>query len=191
MTATDDSARFRRPTRRAALAYGSAVVSAGLVAGCTADAEPDSTEPSSQADAQQRSADEYPAVDRWLGTDEVGGVDDTYDGTITDLRAFDNPRITVGADGNDGPVAFDPSAALISSGAVVEWVWTAHGHHNVVADPDQQPDGSDVSFRSGDAVEQEHTLHTELFEDTGTVLYQCDPHLQLGMKGALVVDGGA
>ena len=195
MTDTNDSAQFPRPTRRAALRCGGAVVGSGLLAGCAAtgsESSADGTDSDAdpQSTAETVAADDYPTVDRWLETNEVGGVDDTYDRTLLDLRGVDNPRITVGAEGNGGPVAFEPSAALISPGAVVEWVWTAHGHHNVVANPETQLGVSDYSFRSGDPVEQENTLHTEQFEDTGTVLYQCKPHLQLGMKGALVVDGG-
>ncbi|VTT85127.1 Halocyanin [Halorubrum sp. DM2] len=142
-------------------------------------------------DLETLPADDYPLVGRWLDTDEVGGADDTFNGTIVDARGLDNPEITVGAEGNGGPVAFDPSAVIISPETVVKWVWTAHGHHNVVSDPNAQLGESNRAFSSGEIVERENNLHTEVFDEAGTVLYQCEPHLDLGMKGALVVDSQA
>jgi halocyanin-like protein len=189
-----DSTQQRGPTRRETITYGGAVVGGGLLAGCTgagsdspAADEPSETNGDSQTAPEAISTDAYPVVDRWLGTDEVGGVDDSYDGTVADLRGVEEPRIVVGADGNGGPVAFEPSAAIVSPGTVVEWVWTAHGHHNVVSDPEAQLGESTRSFRSGDAVERENNLHTELFDASETILYHCEPHLGLGMKGALIV----
>jgi len=179
-----------RMTRRSILATsGSAAITA--IAGCASDNEQspsDETGPESMEGLDTVSAEDYPLVERWLGTDEVGGLDDTYGGEIVDARRLENPEITVGAEGNGGPVAFDPSAVIISPETVVEWVWTAHGHHNVVSEPDAQLGESDRTFSSGDAVERENNLHTEVFDESGIILYHCEPHLDLGMKGALVVD---
>jgi len=176
-----------RCTRRTVLTTSGTAATAAL-AGCTVDGGSAAADADSIDELEPISADNYPVVDRWLGTDEVGGVDDTYDGTIVDARGVENPEITVGAEGNGGPVAFEPSAVIVSPETVVKWVWTAHGHHNVVSDPDAQLGESDRSFSSGDIVEQENNLYTEVFEEPGTVLYHCEPHLDLGMKGALIIE---
>jgi len=181
-------------TRRGFLA-ASGVVAVISTSGCIAadnsengGDDSDSETTPSMDELATVSDDDYPLVERWLGTDEVGGIDDTYNGTIIDARQLTNPEITVGAEGNGGPVAFDPSAVMISSGAVVKWTWTAHGHHDVVSDPDTQLGESAQTFSSGEIVEREGNLHTAVFDEPGIVLYQCEPHLDLGMKGALIID---
>jgi halocyanin-like protein len=148
------------------------------------------TESDSPPDLGTVSAETYPLVERWLGSDEVGGVDGTYDGTLVDARGIDNPEVVVGAEGNGGPVAFNPSAVLVSPGAVVVWGWTAHGHYNVVSDPDAQLGESATTFSSGALVERETNMFSQRFDQAGTVLYHCEPHLDLGMKAAVVVAEG-
>lgn len=134
------------------------------------------------------SGSEYPAVDEWLTESEVGGADDSYDGSIVDARGSDSPTVDVGAEGNDGAYAFGPSAIAVSPGTEVTWVWTGEGEtHNVVAAPDDQIGESDFEFRSGDPVADEGTEYTQTFDETGVALYHCSPHLALGMKGAVVV----
>jgi halocyanin-like protein len=172
-------------TRRGTLKSVGTLVGGGLFAGCS-----EQTASGGDQEPETVSAAEYPVVERWLGTDEVGGVDGSYDGSHTDFRDIENPEVTVGAEGNGGPVAMDPSAIIVSPGAVVQWVWTEHGHHNVVSDPETQLGESDRSFSSGDPVERENNLYTAVFDDPATILYQCEPHLDLGMKGAVVVEEG-
>lgn len=97
------------------------------------------------------------------------------DGRLEDARTLDSPEITVGAGGNGGPVAFEPSAILVSP-------------ETVVSNPDTQLGETDVSFSSGDPIADENYLYTELFDESGIVLYHCAPHLDLGMKGAVIVE---
>jgi halocyanin-like protein len=172
-------------TRRRYLKYSAAAVSGGALSGCSGGA---STSEETPTELDTVSAEEYSLVERWLGTEEVGGVDETFDGSIVDARNADNPEIMVGAEGNGGPVSFEPSAMLVSPETVVHWVWTAEGHHNVVSDPEAQLGESDLTFSSGEPLERENNLYTETFDGPATVLYHCEPHLDLGMKGAIVVE---
>ncbi|WP_248299359.1 plastocyanin/azurin family copper-binding protein, partial [Halorhabdus amylolytica] len=62
----------------------------------------------------------------------------------------------------------------------VIWEWTGQGNaHNVVADDD--------SYSSGPPVAEAGTTFERTFEETGISKYYCDPHLSVGMKGAVVV----
>lgn len=134
------------------------------------------------------SIEDYPSVEQWLTSTEVGGADSTFDGTIADRRGQDVITVDVGAEGNQGYYAFEPSAVAVSRGTTVEWVWTGRGQaHNVVADPDTQIGESDYAFRSGDPVAEEDTTYAQDMGQTGVALYHCEPHLALGMKGAIVV----
>jgi len=134
------------------------------------------------------SGEDYPAVDQWLTEEDVGAADDTYDGTIVNRQDQDTVEVGVGTEGNGGFFAFGPSAVAVSTGTTVRWVWTGEGGaHNVVADPDSQIGETDFEFDSGDPVTEEGTEFTQTFDETGTALYHCVPHLSLGMKGAVVV----
>lgn len=120
---------------------------------------------------------------------EVGGADDTYDGSILDLREESEVTIDVGAAGNGDGYAFGPSAVAVSTGTEILWDWTGDGgRHNVVATPDAQIGESDYVFSSGDPVSGADNEYTYTFDETGIALYQCEPHLSLGMKGAVVVE---
>ena len=134
------------------------------------------------------SGEEYPAVDEWLTETEVGAADDTYDGTIADRRGRDSVRVDVGASGNGGNFAFGPSAVAVSPGTRVRWVWTGEGGaHNVEALPEEQIGKSDYEFTSGEAVDEEGKTFERTLDEAGVALYHCEPHLSLGMKGAVVV----
>lgn len=133
-------------------------------------------------------AEDYPAVDEWLTESEVGAADQTYDGTIEDALDSDTVTVAVGAQGNGGAFAFDPSAVAVSTGTTVEWRWTGEGNpHNVVADPGAQIGESDYEFSSGDPVGGSGVQFSQTFDEAGIALYDCEPHLALGMKGAVVV----
>jgi len=94
----------------------------------------------------------------------------------------------VGAEGNDGYYAFGPQAIAVSAGTEVRWVWTGEGEtHNVEAEPDEQIGESDYEFSSGDPIAEADTEYTYTFDESGVALYHCEPHLALGMKGAVVV----
>lgn len=175
--------------------------------------------------------EEYPRVDEWLSTADVGDPDETYDGTISDRRGTDEARVDVGAEGNHGWFAFAPSAVAVSPGTTVRWVWTGEeGAHSVRAAPAEQLGISGYTFDSGDPTGEAGHEFTRTFEDPGLALYHCDgitsvhwraasprqleagvaplappnrrrpptdraaraglhytPHLQMGMKGAIVV----
>ncbi len=174
--------------RRPVLKTLGALSTVGLsgLAGCGGDGGGDG---GNGGDGDTISSSEYPAVDEWLTETEVGGADDSYNGEIIDRRDTDNPTIDVGAEGNEGAYAFDPSAVAVSAGTTVRWDWTGEGGlHNVVADPDGQLGESDYEFSSGDPVSGDDNEFSHTFEQSGIALYQCEPHLTLGMKGAIVVD---
>ncbi|MFC7134747.1 MULTISPECIES: halocyanin domain-containing protein [Salinibaculum] len=132
---------------------------------------------------------DYPPVDEWLTDTTVGDADDTYDGTLVDLRDNDEVDIDVGSEGNGGNFAFGPSAAVVSVDTTVRWVWTGEGDaHNVEADPEEQLGLSDYTFTSGQPVESDSEVYTQTLDGTGVALYHCEPHLGVGMKGGIAVE---
>lgn len=132
---------------------------------------------------------EYPDVDEWLTETDVGGADDTYDGTLLDRRGQDTLTVRVGVEGNDGTFAYDPSAVVVSAGTEVRWEWTGQGNpHNVEALPEEQLGVSDYEFSSGEPEGGSGVKHTETLDESGIVLYHCEPHLSLGMKGGIAVE---
>ncbi len=102
-----------------------------------------------------------------------------FEGTV-DRTGRDSVQVAVGAEGNGGGFAFSPAAVAVSTGTVVEWVWTGKGgEHNVVAE-----DGSfDSEFASSQGFTYDRT-----FTRNGVHRYYCKPHLSLGMKGAITVE---
>ena len=135
------------------------------------------------------SGSDYPAVEEWMTETSVGGADDTYDGTILDLRDQDDVTVDVGAEGNGNGYAFAPSAVAISAGTEVLFDWTGEGSfHNVEAEPEEQIGESDYEFSSGEPVRGADNEYTHTFDEPGIALYHCEPHLSLGMKGSIVVD---
>lgn len=145
-------------------------------------------EPTTTTTSGAVTVEDYPSVAEWLTGTEVGAADDSFDGTIADRRGQDVITVDVGAQGNQGYYAFDPSAVAVSRGTTVEWVWTGRGQaHNVVAEPAAQIGESDYQFDSGEPVAEEGTTYTQEMGQAGVALYHCEPHLVLGMKGAIVV----
>ena len=132
--------------------------------------------------------DAYPLVGRWLTEEEIGGADDTYDGSIANRLDRDTVEVGVGTEGNGGSFAFGPSAVAVSVGTDVEFAWTGEGGaHNVEALPAEQLGESDYEFSSGEPTAEPNTVHTRTMDVEGIALYHCEPHLSLGMKGAIVV----
>ncbi|WP_435195464.1 halocyanin domain-containing protein [Natronomonas sp. EA1] len=117
---------------------------------------------------------EWSAIEGFTYGSWFRGVD-AFDGT-EDETGDETKTIMVGAQGNGGPFAFDPTAILVDAGTKITWEWVA-GTHNVVA--------VDGSFRSGDPVEG--GTYTYTFDEPGVYTYFCEPHRGLGMKGAVVV----
>jgi len=133
--------------------------------------------------------EDYPAIDEWLTETEVGGATDNYDGTFADFREQDTVTIDVGAEGNGGAFAYAPPAVVVSTGTEVRWNWTGEGNpHNVEALPAEQIGESDYEFSSGEAVGGTGVQYTRTLDETGIVLYHCEPHFSLGMKGAIAVE---
>lgn len=135
------------------------------------------------------SGDDYPTIDEWLTETEIGGADGTYDGNLVDRRDQDSLTIEVGASGNDGNFAYDPSAVVVSTGTEIEWSWTGEGNpHNVEALPEEQLGESDYEFSSGEAEGGSGVKFTHTMDQAGIALYHCEPHLSLGMKGGIAVE---
>jgi halocyanin-like protein len=116
-------------------------------------------------------------------TPDWGGWLSGIDGSFQDARGQGEVTVQVGAQGNGGAYAFEPAGLWVDTGTTVKWEWTGEGGgHNVVAD--SGPASLDSSTYSSSGVHYEHT-----FEEGGITTYYCDPHLSLGMKGAVAVGG--
>lgn len=135
------------------------------------------------------SGEDYPTIDEWLTGTEIGGADDSYDGSFADRRGQDSVTIEVGTSGNDGNFAYGPSAVVVSTGTEIEWSWTGEDNpHNVEALPEEQLGESDYEFSSGEAEGGSGVKYTRTMDQTGIALYHCEPHLTLGMKGGIAVE---
>ncbi|NIB98024.1 halocyanin domain-containing protein [Halobacterium sp. R2-5] len=133
------------------------------------------------------SAAAQPDFDGWFTDEAAGGAVDNYDGTVVDRTGEEEVTVTVGANGNGGTFAFEPPALRISPGTTVVFEWTSNTHNVLV---ESQPE--DASWGGHEPIEDEGFSFTHTFETNGTYLYYCEPHLSVGMKGAIVVseDGG-
>ncbi|MBX0324199.1 halocyanin domain-containing protein [Halomicroarcula sp. F13] len=133
--------------------------------------------------------DDYPTIDEWLTETDLGGADDTYDGSFVDQRDSDSVTVDVGAEGNGGAFAYGPSALVVSTGTEVQWNWTGEGNpHNVEALPEEQLGESDYEFSSGEPEGGSGVKYTRTLGEAGIVLYHCEPHFSLGMKGGIAVE---
>ena len=186
---TDEHFRQRR---RAIQTVG--VVAIGALAGC-ADDDPDDDDPDAPDETPEEPDDEEEEVDdeeeddeaeeeepddEEADLDEWFADDDTYDG-VQDMTGEDEVEVLVGAEGNEGNNAYDPSAIEIDPGTTVIWEWTGEGGaHNVVDEAD------DPEFES-ELVDEEGFTFEHTFDDEGTYRYVCEPHIAQGMVGAVVV----
>jgi plastocyanin len=85
-------------------------------------------------------------------------------------------------------VTFSPKNLTINAGESVTWTNTS-GVHNVNGSKATYP-ANPEGFLSGPAAGAPWTFsHT--FNTPGTYTYQCDPHVDVGMTGAITVVGGA
>jgi halocyanin-like protein len=133
--------------------------------------------------------DDYPLIDQWLTETELGGADESYDGTFADRRGQDTVTVEVGTEGNGGNFAYAPSALVVSTGTEIRWNWTGEGNpHNVEALPEEQLGESDYEFSSGEAVGGSGVQYTRTMDQVGIALYHCEPHFGLGMKGGIAVE---
>ncbi|AGN00670.1 halocyanin hcpB [Salinarchaeum sp. Harcht-Bsk1] len=118
----------------------------------------------------------------WFTSDARGGEVQNYDGTTADQTGQSEVSVTVGADGNGGTFAFDPPALRISPGTTVTFEWVSDTHNVIV---ESQPEGA--GWEGHEPIEDTGFSFTHTFETEGTYTYFCEPHLSLGMKGAIVV----
>lgn len=100
-----------------------------------------------------------------------------YDGFV-DLTGEDEVTVMVGAEEN--PLAFGPPAIRVDAGTTVIWEWTGDGGGHNVVDEDGEFE-SDLSSQTGFTFEQ-------TFDNSGYVLYYCEPHRSTGMRGAVIVE---
>ena len=107
---------------------------------------------------------------------------DNFDGTTEDMTGQDAVEVEVGAQGNGGTFAYAPPAVRVSPGTTVTFSWTSNTHNVLIED---QPD--DAGWGGHEPIENTGFTYEHTFETPGVYLYYCEPHLSLGMKGAVVV----
>jgi len=118
----------------------------------------------------------------WFGSG-TGGETGNFDGTV-DRTGQDSVTIEVGAEGNGGPYAFGPAAVRVDPGTTVTFEWVSDTHNILI---EEQPSGA--GWSGVEAIENSGYSHEHTFETEGVYKYYCQPHLALGMKGAVVVGG--
>jgi halocyanin-like protein len=107
---------------------------------------------------------------------------DNFDGTTEDMTGQESVEVEVGAQGNGGTFAYAPPAVRVSPGTTVTFNWTSNTHNVLV---EEQPDGA--SWEGYEPIENTGFTYEHTFETPGVYTYYCEPHLSLGMKGAVVV----
>jgi halocyanin-like protein len=158
----------RTLTRRAALGTAAGTVAAGLAGTGMAGTA-----------AAQGGVD----YGGWFGSG-TGGETGNFDGTV-DRTGQDSVTVEVGAEGNGGPYAFGPAAVRVDPGTTITFEWVSDTHNVLIED---QPSGA--GWGGVEAIENTGFSHEHTFETEGVYKYYCQPHLALGMKGAIVVGGG-
>jgi len=128
------------------------------------------------------SAQETATYGGWFGGGVKGGSVDNFEGTTVDERGSSSVTVQVGANGNGGTFAFDPPAVRIDPGTTVTFEWVSDTHNNVV---EEQPEGGD--WQGHEPIENTGFSYDHTFQAQGIYKYYCQPHLPLGMKGAIVV----
>jgi halocyanin-like protein len=118
----------------------------------------------------------------WFGA-TTGAETQNFDGTV-DRTGQDTVTVEVGSEGNGGPYAFGPAAIRIDPGTTVTFDWVSDTHNILL---EEQPSGA--NWQGVSAIENTGYSHEHTFETEGIYKYYCQPHLALGMKGAIVVGG--
>lgn len=117
----------------------------------------------------------------------------TWGGETVDASGEELVHVGVGTPGNGGDFAFAPAAVYIEPGTTIEWEWTGNGGgHNVVHDPDGDPERDEVVFDSDEEMtiptpSDEGETYERTFENEGVYPYVCTPHDLQEMKGVVVV----
>ncbi|WP_459194117.1 halocyanin domain-containing protein [Halosimplex sp. J119] len=171
-----------RTIRRRRLLGGiGAVVTGGVLAGCSTETSGDGGDGDGGDGGTEDGGDG--SGDGGTVPSEVSeylSETSNFDGGVADHTGEDEVTVAVGAEGNTGNYAFDPPAVRIDSGTTVVWEWTGEGEaHNVVHE--------EGDFESETTPDEGHTFEHD-FGESGTYLYYCLPHQSLGMKGAVVVE---
>lgn len=112
----------------------------------------------------------------------------------TDENGEDDATEENGGEGDTTTVelvnyAYEPgteSPHAIPPGTTVQFVWITDSHNIVV---DSQPD--DADWDGLEPIEDTGFEYEHTFEVPGTYEFHCDPHLSLGMEGAISVEEGA
>jgi len=118
----------------------------------------------------------------WFTGDAKGGATENYGGSTADETGSDEVTVTVGAEGNGGTFAFDPPAVAVSPGTTITFEWVSDNHNVLV---ESRPDGA--GWEGHDGLEGEGFSVDHTFETEGVYTYYCQPHLSMGMKGAVEV----
>jgi len=151
------------------------------LAGCAGDepAQEEEEQPAEPEDDGDEMIDPPADVDDFLTQYDAEG----YDGEMLDATGEDELTVDVGS-GELG-LGFSPVAVAIDAGTAVTFEWTGEGGgHNVVADEESE---IDVDIEEEEIADAGHTVeHT--FDEAGTYLYICEPHLEQGKVGAIVIE---
>ena len=82
--------------------------------------------------------------------------------------------------------AYEPGTdqpLYITPGTTVNFVWNSDNHNIAV---DSQPEGA--NWEGHEPVENSGFEYSHTFETLGEYAFHCDPHLNLGMEGTIVVN---
>lgn len=83
-----------------------------------------------------------------------------------------------------GQYAFEPQKLTIKSGDTVTWVNAQDDMHNIMAE--SVPEGVDAF--SSPMLELSGQKWSYTFIKSGTYAFHCHPHVELGMRGMIIVD---
>ncbi|MFB6106583.1 MAG: halocyanin domain-containing protein [Halobacteriaceae archaeon] len=151
------------PRRQYLGAVGAVVAGSGF-AGCQGQSEDDEGHPLLTDEPNYRGW--FDGVSNYRGT--------------RDYRSESTVVVRVGVAGDVGYYKFGPPAVAVSPGTEVVWRWTGKGGaHNVVAERG--------AYDSGDPVAGENQTFTFRFEEPAVYTYLCEPHHDIGMRGAVFV----
>ena len=155
--------------RRTFLKSAGGILSITAVAGCLSGND-DEPQPEDRNDDGGVSDDEYD-FDGWL--DDAAGYDGVHDYT-------GESEVTVRNGAGSSGMEYDPVAIVVDPGTTVVWEWTGDGGVHTVTEDDGL---FDSGLESEEGVTFEYT-----FEEDGIYRYYCEPHVNVGQKGAVVVE---
>ncbi|WP_435195727.1 halocyanin domain-containing protein [Natronomonas sp. EA1] len=135
---------------------------------------PTPTPGNESAGENQETPEEKPSFDGWLANTE------NYDG-VHDLRGKDEVTVKVGAQGNGGPLAFEPAAIHVDAGTVVRFRWVGPRQYDVV-DPE-------LDIASEQVAKKGHEYAVR-FDGDGLATYACTEYGDQGMRGVVIVGDG-